>query len=127
VALAGHPPPLLARAGRVEVVEVPGGPALGIYDRPYAWEAGELEAEGAWTLLCYTDGLVEGRAAPGSVERFGIEPLVATVAGLLAGAGGLEDVLDRLLDVVHEANGGDLSDDLAILCLARAAGGDGHG
>jgi PAS domain S-box-containing protein len=127
VALAGHPPPLLARAGRVEVVEVPGGPALGIYDRPYAWEARELEAEGAWTLLCYTDGLVEGRAAPGSVERFGIEPLVATVAGLLAGAGGLEDVLDRLLDVVHEANGGDLSDDLAILCLARAAGGDGHG
>ena len=66
-------------------------------------------------------------AAPGSVERFGVEPLVATVAGLLAGAGGLEDVLDRLLDVVHEANGGDLSDDLAILCLARAAGGHGHG
>ena len=43
VALAGHPPPLLARAGRVEVVEVPGGPALGILDQPYPWEAGVLE------------------------------------------------------------------------------------
>ena len=127
VALAGHPPPLLARAGGVEAVEVPGGPALGIYDQPYPWEAGELEADGPWTLLCYTDGLVEGRSAPGSVDRFGIDALVATVAQLLAGPGGLEDVLDRLLDVVHEANGGDLSDDLAILCLARAAGGHGHG
>ncbi len=127
VALAGHPPPLLARAGRVEVVEVPSGPALGIYDQPYPWEAGQLETDGAWTLLCYTDGLVEGRSAPGSVERFGIDALVGTAAELLAGPGGLEDTLDRLLDVVHEANGGDLSDDLAILCLSRAAGGPGHG
>ena len=76
VALAGHPPPLLARAGRVEVVEVPGGPALGILDQPYPWEAGVLEVGDGWTLLCYTDGLVEGRGAPGSVERFGIEALV---------------------------------------------------
>jgi PAS domain S-box-containing protein len=127
VALAGHPPPLLARDGRVEVVEGPSGPALGIHDQGYPWEAGQLEAAGAWTLLCYTDGLVEGRAAPGSRERFGIDALVATAAELLTGSGGLEDVLDRLLDVVHEANGGDLSDDVAILCLSRPAGGHGNG
>jgi serine phosphatase RsbU (regulator of sigma subunit) len=112
VALAGHPPPLLARAGRVQAVD--------------PWEAGQLDADGPWTLLCYTDGLVEGRSAPGSVERFGIDALEATVAELLASTGGLQEMLDRLLDVVHQANGGDLSDDLAILCLSRAAGG-GHG
>ncbi|HEV3494771.1 MAG TPA: SpoIIE family protein phosphatase, partial [Actinomycetes bacterium] len=100
VALAGHPPPLLARDGRVEVVEVPSGPALGIHDQGYPWQAAELEVAGPWTLLCYTDGLVEGRSAPGSVERFGIDALVATAAKLLAGDGGLEDMLDRLLDVV---------------------------
>src|SRR5215207_6510357 len=127
VALAGHPPPLLARAGRVETVEVPSGPALGIYDQPYPWEAGQLEADGPWTLLCYTDGLVEGRSTPGSVKRFGIDALEATVAELLAGTGGLQETLDRLLDVVHQANGGDLSDDLAILCLSRTTGGPGHG
>jgi PAS domain S-box-containing protein len=127
VALAGHPPPLLARAGRVEVVQVPGGPALGIHDQGYAWEAGQLEAAGPWTLVCYTDGLVEGRSAPGSRERFGIDALVATAAELLAGPGGLEEVLDRLLDVVHEANGGDLSDDLAILCLSRDHRSRGRG
>jgi len=124
VALAGHPPPLLARAGRVEVVEVPGGPALGVYDQRNPWPAGTVEAGGPWTLLCYTDGLVEGRRAPGSAERFGIEAVVEAAAGLLEQAAGLEEVLDRLLALVHEANGGDLSDDVAILCLSshRQAG-----
>jgi PAS domain S-box-containing protein len=123
VALAGHPPPLLARNGRVEVVQVPGGPALGIYDQRYPWPAGELEVGGPWTLLCYTDGLVEGRSTPGSAERFGIEALVEATAGLLGEAAGLEEVLDRLLDAVQEANGGDLSDDVAILCLSHGQGG----
>jgi PAS domain S-box-containing protein len=123
VALAGHPPPLLARDGQVEVVQVPGGPALGIYDHQYPWPAGVVEVGGPWTLLCYTDGLVEGRRAPGSVERFGIEALVEAAAGLLGRAAGLEEVLDGLLDVVHEANGGDLSDDVAILCLSHGQDG----
>jgi PAS domain S-box-containing protein len=127
VALAGHPPPLLARDGTVEAVEVPAGPALGILDHGYLWEAGVLAAGDAWTLLCYTDGLVEGRERPGSVERFGIEALAAAAAGLLDGAAGLDPVLDGLLDRVHEANGGDLSDDVAILCLSRGRPPTGPG
>src|SRR5215211_46835 len=122
VALAGHPPPLLARDGGVEVVEVPGGPALGILDGGAVWEAGQLEVGRDWTLLCYTDGLVEGRSAPGSRDRYGVEALVAAAAGLLGSGAGLDDALDRLLDLVREANGGDLSDDLAILCLTRDPG-----
>jgi hypothetical protein len=55
------------------------------------------------------------------VERFGIDALVEAAAGLLVGATGTEDVLDGLLDLVHDANGGDLSDDVAILCVSRAA------
>jgi PAS domain S-box-containing protein len=128
VALAGHPPPLLVSGGKVEVLQVPGGPALGLLDDSYPWEAGELEVGEAWTLLCYTDGLVEGRSAPGSVERFGIDALVEATAGLLGRGSMTAAVLDGLLDVVHDANGGDLSDDLAILCVTRAAppsaGGD---
>jgi hypothetical protein len=57
------------------------------------------------------------------VERFGAENLVEAAAGLLAGGAGLDDVLDRLLDLVAAANGGDLSDDVAILCLSRARPG----
>ena len=85
------------------------------------WEAGELEVGGAWTLLCYTDGLVEGRVAPGSVERFGIDALAEAAAALLRAGTATEDVLDGLLDIVHEANGGDLSDDVAILCVSGMA------
>jgi PAS domain S-box-containing protein len=133
VALAGHPPPLLAAAGGVGEVEVPAGPALGILDAGWSWEAGVLEPGEDWTLLCYTDGLVEGRRRPGSVERFGAEALAEAAAGLLAGGAGLDGVLDRLLELVLEANGDDLSDDVAILCLSRvrpgrpAREGDGRG
>ena len=51
VAVAGHPPPLLVQSGRVQVVPVPSGPALGIYDHGYPWEAAVLPLPQAWTLL----------------------------------------------------------------------------
>jgi serine phosphatase RsbU (regulator of sigma subunit) len=78
-----------------------------------------VEVGDAWTLLCYTDGLVEGLAAPGSVERFGIDGLVEEVARLLGAPTELDELLDGVLEVVHAANGGDLSDDVAIVCLSR--------
>jgi PAS domain S-box-containing protein len=119
VALAGHPPPLLIRDGGVEAVPAPAGPALGVYDEGYPWESGVIEAGDCWTLLCYTDGLVEGLHEPGSVERFGIEALRDTMTSLTRSPIGLDGLLDGLLEVVRTANGGDLSDDVAILCLRR--------
>jgi anti-sigma regulatory factor (Ser/Thr protein kinase) len=120
LALAGHPPPLLVCDGQVRVEEVPGGPALGIHDNGYAWEARTLEVGDAWTLLCYTDGLVEGLQAPGSVDRFGIDALVETVARLLAADKDLDAMLDGVLTVVRAANGDELSDDVAILCCSQS-------
>jgi len=121
VALAGHPPPLLADDGKIEFVNVAGGPALGILeDSYYTWQAGALEVGDAWALLCYTDGLIEGRRAPGSVERFGTEALHQAAAGLLDQQASVDGLLDGLLDVVLEANGQDLSDDVAILCVATS-------
>jgi integral membrane sensor domain MASE1 len=120
LASAGHPPPLLVSGGQVRVEEVPGGPALGIHDDGYPWESKTLEVGAGWTLLCYTDGLVEGLRSPGSVDRFGIEALAKTVQGLLAAGGELDDLLDSLLAAVRAANGGDLSDDVAILCCSQS-------
>ena len=59
------------------------------------------------------------------MERLGAETLVEAAAGLLAAGARPDDLLDRLLDLVLEANGGDLSDDVALLCLARARPGPG--
>ena len=120
IALAGHPPPLLATGGDVEVVEVVGGPALGILDEGYAWEADSVQVAREWALLCYTDGLVEGLRAPGSVERFGIEALRDATAKLLGAGVDVDTLLDGLLEVVLEANGQDLSDDIAVVCLATS-------
>jgi len=121
VALAGHPPPLLAHDGKIEFVEVVGGPALGVLEESYyAWQAGAMEVGDTWALLCYTDGLIEGRRAPGSVERFGMAALSEAAAGLLDQQASVDGLLDGLLEVVLEANGQDLSDDVAILCVATS-------
>jgi PAS domain S-box-containing protein len=120
VALAGHPPPLLATGGEVGVVEVAGGPALGILDEGYAWEADTVQVTDDWALLCYTDGLIEGLREPGSVERFGTEALRDATAKLLGAGVGVDALLDGLIEVVLEANGKDLSDDVAVLCLATS-------
>jgi PAS domain S-box-containing protein len=119
VAVAGHPPPLLIEADRVSVMEIPSGPALGIdLDGAESWPASTLTLGRPWQLLCYTDGLIEGRHGPDRIERFGIERLVASVTALLARNARPTDLLDQLLAEVQAANGGQLSDDVAIVCFA---------
>jgi PAS domain S-box-containing protein len=120
VALAGHPPPLLVAAGEVAVLDVPHGPALGI-DAGALWVSSTLRLERPWLLLCYTDGLVEGRHAPGTTERFGIERLLDTVTALAGQQLQPSGLLDQLLATVQAANGGQLSDDVAIVAVAVTA------
>jgi serine phosphatase RsbU (regulator of sigma subunit) len=118
IALAGHPPPLLVEAGRVGVLELPHGPALGIMPDGEPWPASTLTLERPWLLLSYTDGLVEGRIGAGAAERFGIERLADAVTTLARRHPRPAELLDRLLATVQEANGDQLSDDVAIVCLA---------
>jgi PAS domain S-box-containing protein len=119
VALAGHPAPVLIETGRVAVMDVPYGPALGIEDGgASSWPATTLALERPWLLLCYTDGLIEGRQAPDATERFGIERLVDRIAALASRQTPTGELLDRLLAEVRAANGGQLSDDVAIVSFA---------
>ncbi len=117
IALAGHPPPLLVHHGNTSVVRVPHGPALGIDGAGASWPSSSLEVEPPWLLLCYTDGLVEGHDAPDSSSRFGIERLADTVVALAGEQMDPARLLDRLLAMVQTANGGQLADDVAIVCL----------
>jgi PAS domain S-box-containing protein len=118
VAVAGHPAPVLIEAGRVGVMDVPYGPALGLEDGGGSWPATTLTLERPWLLLCYTDGLIEGRYAPDTSERFGIERLVDRTAALAGRGARPSELLDRLLAEVQAANGGQLSDDVAIVCFS---------
>ncbi len=126
VRVAGHQAPILIDANGVSVVDVPtGAPPLGIFEQS-EWPAHRQRLAAPWTLLLYTDGLVEGKVGAGE-ERFGDERLVETVARLVAASsswpGDAQAVLDRLITEVEQLNGEPLTDDLAVLLLSSRGTG----
>jgi serine phosphatase RsbU (regulator of sigma subunit) len=116
VRMAGHLPPLLVSRGAV--AELPTRPAapLGLSEVP-DWPGIPIRLDGSWSILLYTDGLIEGRIGKGS-ERLGSEGLMDLIGDALGGpAKSGEELLDQVIDRVRELNGGDLDDDLAVLAL----------
>ncbi|WP_179851997.1 SpoIIE family protein phosphatase [Streptomyces sp. Ag109_G2-15] len=114
MARAGHPPPLLRRPdGRVRVLDLAGGPLLGI-DASATYPTTEVSLAPGSVLALYTDGLVE---SPG----IDIEDSLVDLGALLAEAGDqpLEILADEL--VRHSAAARERVDDVAVLLL-RARG-----
>jgi serine phosphatase RsbU (regulator of sigma subunit) len=117
IRMAGHLPPLLISRGGVS--ELPTRPAapLGLSE-VRGWPGIPIRLDGSWSILLYTDGLIEGRIGKGS-ERLGSEGLMDLIRDALRGPGQTEDeLLDQVIDRVRELNGGDLDDDLAALALS---------
>jgi GAF domain-containing protein len=110
MARAGHPPPLLRRPdGRVRVLDLAGGPLLGI-DGAAVYPTTEVGLAPGSVLALYTDGLIE---SPG----VDIEDALAELGERLGEAGELplEELADHL--VRHEAENGERIDDVALLLL----------
>ncbi|MFJ1708396.1 SpoIIE family protein phosphatase [Kitasatospora sp. NPDC088346] len=105
LASAGHLPPALITPGRpTELVRVPTGPPLGTGLADY--EQAALPLTPGQTLLLYTDGLVERRGED-------IDVSLARLAGLpLPASGGLEDLLDTVLERLADQPA---DDDTALL------------
>ncbi|GAA1976017.1 PP2C family protein-serine/threonine phosphatase [Catenulispora subtropica] len=112
----GHPPPLLMRDGRVDVLApVPPGPPLGLFDLADPPAA----AAPAWagfapgdTLLLYTDGTTEARDNAG--EFFDL-------AGFLTGRPPTSpaDLTAQILTGLATHAGNRLDDDVALLVVRR--------
>lgn len=120
VRLAGHPPPLLLSDGRVKPIPAPSGRLLGI--APKAAPAYELElATEDWTLLMYTDGLIEGRRGPGD-DRLDVDGLCGLVSEPDAGGIPVSSLPAWLVGRAEAANGGPLADDVAMLALTSGEG-----
>ena len=123
VRMAGHLPPLLLnRHGVAELPTLSAAP-LGLSE-VRDWPATHVRLDGSWSILLYTDGLIEGRIGKGS-ERLGSEGLMDLIReslGSLDGPG--EELLDEVIDRVRELNGGDLDDDLAALALGFSSPDD---
>ncbi|MGI5455925.1 PP2C family protein-serine/threonine phosphatase [Streptomyces sp. CA-249302] len=118
--LAGHPSPLVARPGRPAKL-LPydnNGPALGLLSGA-RWPRMQVELGREWSLMLYTDGLIEGRVGAGRLERLGQDGMVEIVRRLLSEGLGGEALLRAAVNEVRELNGGELTDDVAVLLLDR--------
>jgi serine phosphatase RsbU (regulator of sigma subunit) len=120
--LAGHPAPLISRPGRPARL-LPyenSGPALGLL--PGArWPRRQVELGGTWSLMLYTDGLIEGRIGTGR-ERLGQDGMVDMINRHLDRGLGGEGLLEAAVTEAHRLNGGELTDDVAVVLLSRSAG-----
>jgi len=120
VRLAGHPPPLILADGAAAPVPASGGIVLGVRPRPAPANTVEF-ATTDWSLLLYTDGLIEGRVGDGT-ERLEIAGLLDLLNEPAARRVPLGALPGWLVGRVEQANGGPLNDDVAMLLLTRGGG-----
>jgi serine phosphatase RsbU (regulator of sigma subunit) len=125
VRMAGHLPPLLLTADGVRELDTAISPPLGLGPAGH-WPGAPGRLDGSWSIVLYTDGLIEGRIGRGS-ERLGSDALMELIRAArrsgTAGTGPAADgqLLDQVIGQVRELNGGDLDDDLAVLALSFTA------
>ncbi len=114
LASAGHPPPVLRRAGHggepatAELVKVPPGAPLGLGGR---WQTGVIILEPGDTILMFSDGVVERRGHPLSD---GLDALVAAAAG--SPSGDPRNLCSLATAAVAEPT----DDDVAVLAVEHA-------
>ncbi|NSC22511.1 SpoIIE family protein phosphatase [Streptomyces albus subsp. chlorinus] len=124
VCLAGHPSPLFAGGAGAAPRLLPydeSGPALGLL--PHArWPRRQVALGRTWSLMMYTDGLIEGRVDEGgtrSRERLGQQGMLDIVSRRMAEGARGEQLLEATMTDVHRLNGGELTDDVAVVLLER--------
>lgn len=110
IARAGHLPPILVAPAGGRVVDVPGGPPLGVEAADLPVAAVPLPAGAA--LLLYTDGLVERRGTP--IDE-AVQQLAERVGSL--DTGDLGALCSRLAGEVPEIGG--RRDDVCVVAVRR--------
>jgi serine phosphatase RsbU (regulator of sigma subunit) len=126
---AGHPPPVLIDGASISnLPSARGGPPIGVV-ADATWAETGVALPPGWSLLLYTDGLIEGRV-DGGTERLGDERLHDLIADHVTRHADWrdrpDDLLRGLLARAEELNGEELSDDVAMLLIGSrpaAAGG----
>ncbi len=117
--IAGHPPPVVLSSPPATLGEGKGGPPLGLFDEE--WPQIPVSLGPQWSLMLYTDGLIEGKGGPDG-RVLGPEGLLGLIADSSPGPSvpGFENTLaDTLLKTVERLNGGPLADDVAFIIVGR--------
>jgi serine phosphatase RsbU (regulator of sigma subunit) len=117
--IAGHPPPVVLSPSPALLGSGKGGPPLGLFDED--WASIPISLGEKWSLMLYTDGLIEGRTGPGegSLGCEGLIDLISAAAPDPSGRGFEEALADDLLKTVERLNGEPLVDDVAVLVVGR--------
>jgi len=116
-ALAGHPAPLLVRAGEVISVEAPAGLPLGMGPSPVPREFGVASMGPEDTLVLFTDGVSEARRGG---RLFGAEELEADVTAISCQR--FAGCAERLVVRAREFAGGRLADDAVVVAVRLDCG-----
>jgi len=124
---AGHPQPVLIEGAQASALSTMlGEGAVGINEG--SWSAERLTLPDQWSILLYTDGIIEGRVGAG-MERLGEEAFHRLISERVkAGPGWREQpeaLLEELIAEAERLNGGELSDDVAMLLLGARDGAGG--
>lgn len=124
---AGHPQPVLIEGASASALsQTLGEGAVGINEG--GWSSERLALPESWTILLYTDGIIEGRIGDG-MERLGEEAFHGMIVERIAGRADWrerpETLLEELIAEAERLNGGELSDDVAMLLLGARDGARG--
>jgi serine phosphatase RsbU (regulator of sigma subunit) len=116
---AGHPVPVVVEGRTVRPVpEDTAGIALGVIEGRSWLPVDHPVAPGAWVVL-FTDGLIEGfDRRTESSSRLGERGLYTLLEKLLADGVDAEHLSEAVLAEVRTLNGGELTDDVAVLMLS---------
>jgi serine phosphatase RsbU (regulator of sigma subunit) len=119
--VAGHPPPLLLRHGRV-VKELEAEPGLP-FGLGWSADLAEEQLEAGDRILLYTDGVTEARSASG--EPFGLDALADLVS---RGAKELPppETMRLLMHAIEGHNAGAMRDDATAVMLEWRGAGPEH-
>src|SRR5580693_8868799 len=110
--LAGHPQPLLITADAVRELEAPVSLPPGI-THTTEWPSAEVNLGDTWSVLMYTDGLIEGKIGAGP-DRLGSDGLIRLIekeraqhsAGEPPNRPASELLIDSVITRARELNGG---------------------
>jgi serine phosphatase RsbU (regulator of sigma subunit) len=117
VSAAGHPPPMMATASRVEPIAFRGHVPLAIDPDSRFDECSTVTLDEGDRMLFYTDGAFEVVAAGGGDARLGLDGLGALVKDAVDGS---EDAfLQRIVARIERFAGGRIDDDVALLEVMR--------
>src|SRR5262245_53173659 len=115
--LVGHPPPLLITPAGVRELKAPVRTPVGVGDGT-RWPSSEVELGDRWSVLMYTDGLIEGRVGT-QRRRLDVDGLIELVENALARGLSEDPLLEHVITAVQRLNGGALDDDMCVVALSH--------